>query len=199
MNRPMRCDRVQELLDDHVDGLLPAEDAESVRDHLDACRECRETAVAARAASTSLASWGDHEPPPCCFDQILAKIDALPPGALSRPAPARAARRPARRFSWRVPALAAAAAAVAVVAIEDRTIHRHNAPPARRADAVAAFGTSTAGGSAERRTGDLLPGEERVHIDRNVWDSGIRRTPGENAVPTLPVKLDDRVLLVVPR
>ena len=37
-----------------------------------------DAALVARAASTSLAAWGDDEPAPCCFDQILAQIDALP-------------------------------------------------------------------------------------------------------------------------
>ena len=44
----MRCKKVKERLDDHVDGLLAAREAEAVREHLDACAECRETSLALR-------------------------------------------------------------------------------------------------------------------------------------------------------
>lgn len=82
----MRCKKVKERLDDHVDGVLAAREAEAVRDHLDACAECRETSLALRAASSSLSSWRDVEPPAECFDRILGAIDALPPETLARPA-----------------------------------------------------------------------------------------------------------------
>jgi len=77
----MRCKTVLRLTDDHVDGLLPARSAEQVRQHLDACADCREETEAARAASTSLAAWGDLEPPPACFESILARIEHLPADA----------------------------------------------------------------------------------------------------------------------
>ncbi len=85
----MRCKTVIERLDDHVDGLLPAPQAEAIRDHLDLCGECRDTALALKAASASLATWDDVEPPADCFDRILAEIDALPAEALERPTPRR--------------------------------------------------------------------------------------------------------------
>jgi anti-sigma factor RsiW len=84
----MRCKKVQDRLDDHVDGLLPAPEAEAIRDHLDLCFDCRETALALKAASASLSTWNDADAPPDCFDKILARIDALPPEAL-RHAPRR--------------------------------------------------------------------------------------------------------------
>ena len=82
----MRCKTVLERLDDHVDGLLPAPQAEAIRDHLDLCFDCRETALALKAASSSLSTWNDADAPPDCFDRILARIDALPPETLTRPA-----------------------------------------------------------------------------------------------------------------
>ncbi len=81
----MRCDSIRARIDDHVDGLLPLTEAEAVRDHLESCAPCRTEALAARAASTSLAAWGDVEPPAHCFDVILRRIDSLPPEALERP------------------------------------------------------------------------------------------------------------------
>jgi len=82
----MRCKKVKERLDDHVDGLLAAREAEAVRDHLDACVDCRETSLALRAATASLSSWQDVEPPAECFDRIMCAIDALPEETLTRPA-----------------------------------------------------------------------------------------------------------------
>jgi anti-sigma factor RsiW len=82
----MRCKKVLDRLDDHVDGLLPAPEAEAIRDHLDLCFDCRETALALKAASASLSTWNDADATPDCFDRILAKIDALPPETLTRPA-----------------------------------------------------------------------------------------------------------------
>jgi len=81
----MRCKKVMDRLDDHVDGLLPAPEAEEIRDHLDLCVECRETSLALKAATASLATWCDADAPPACFDKIMAKIDALPPEALRHP------------------------------------------------------------------------------------------------------------------
>jgi anti-sigma factor RsiW len=83
----MRCKNVLDRLDDHVDGILPSPVSEAIRDHLDACQDCRETALALRASSNSLQSWDDIEPPDGCFDRILARVDALPPEALERGMP----------------------------------------------------------------------------------------------------------------
>ena len=87
----MRCKNVLARLDDHVDGLLPAPEAEAVRDHLDLCRDCRETSLALKAATTSLAGWNDAEPSAECFDKILARLEALPVEAFERAAAASAA------------------------------------------------------------------------------------------------------------
>lgn len=86
----MKCNEVLERLDDHVDGILPVTEAEGIRNHLDACVDCRENALATRAATSSLSSWDDVDPPPECFDEILARIEMLPlPELPPPPAPPR--------------------------------------------------------------------------------------------------------------
>lgn len=164
------CSRVRLLVDDQVDGLLPVGDAENVRDHLDLCADCRQIAEAARAASMSLAAWGDVEPPPSCFDGILAKIRALPPEALARPALVSAAgrRREALR-RWAGPSMAAAAAVIAAV-----IVLRHSAPQERRLIApgvgpisAAVFGPATLGSRA--RVSAAYSQEDLMYFD------GVRR------------------------
>jgi len=121
----MRCKKVLEHLDDHVDGLLAAPAAEAVRDHLDACFDCRETSAALTAATSSLSKWHDAEPPADCFDKILARIDNLPAEALEHSAPrgffSRLPRfesvRTARVRWFATSGLAAAAAVLAAVQI----------------------------------------------------------------------------------
>jgi anti-sigma factor RsiW len=81
----MRCKKVLERLDEHVDGLLPAPQAEAIRDHLDDCGDCRETALALKASSASLCAWDEAPLPDGCFDKILERIESLPPEALDRP------------------------------------------------------------------------------------------------------------------
>src|SRR5438105_104230 len=83
----MRCKRVLDRIDDHVDGLLDAKNAGAIRDHMDACDDCRETGLAVRAATTTLSTWNDVEPPGDCYDKILAKLEALPLEAYERAAP----------------------------------------------------------------------------------------------------------------
>jgi anti-sigma factor RsiW len=195
MNRTMRCSRVLELIDDHVDGLLPAGDAEGVRDHLDDCQECRETALAARAASTSLATWGDHEPPAWCFDQILAKIDSLPPQALRRPPSRSGSSSPRRVLRWAAPTLAAAAAVVAAFVVQEGR-RRPMAAPSRTVPTVVATPSAV---SIDSRPSTLLPGEVYLHIDRSAWDPAIRRTPSGVVAPALPANFDESSFFVVPR
>ena len=127
----MRCKKVMERLDDHVDGLLAAPEAEAIRDHLDLCTECRETSLAMKAASASLATWNDAEPPAACFDKILARIDAIPAEALLPPAPrAFFSRLPrfetvrAARVRWfATSGLAAAASVLAMVNLSRTEAH----------------------------------------------------------------------------
>ena len=176
----MRCPSVRRLIDDHVDGLLPAQEAEQVRDHLDDCRDCRETALAAKAASTSLAAWGDLEPPVHCLDAIWTKIDALPPDALDRPARARSQETSwGRLLRFGVP-VAAAAAVVAGFVLVDRS--GSGTPPGRatRPPVAAATLVPKTSGVAPA-PGHLLPGEVYLQRDTDI-ESGVRRNGGVPAI-----------------
>jgi anti-sigma factor RsiW len=128
----MRCKKVKERLEDHVDGLLAAREAEAVRDHLDACADCRDTSLALRAASASLSSWQDVEPPAECFGRIMSAIDALPVETLARPARRgvfsflrRRETLDAARARWMVTSGLAAAAAVMAAVLLTRTEPQH--------------------------------------------------------------------------
>jgi anti-sigma factor RsiW len=115
----MRCKTVRRLIDDHVDGLLPTGRSERVRAHLERCETCHADSEATRAASTSLAVWGDLEAPAGCFDSILDRIDQLPAEARDR-GPAQPVQfLTARAVKWLATGgMAAAAAVMAGVSIE---------------------------------------------------------------------------------
>jgi hypothetical protein len=145
----MRCKKVREHLDDHVDGLLAAREAEAVRDHLDACAECRDTSLALREASASLSSWQDVDPPAECFGRIMCAIDALPPETLARPARRGAFSFLRRRESagsartrwFMTSGLAAAAAVMAAVLLtraEPLRVRRYRPQPAAAPTVAAA-------------------------------------------------------------
>jgi hypothetical protein len=181
MSRPTRCDDVLRRIDDHVDGLLPAEEAESVRDHLDTCRDCRETAFAAKAASTSLAVWGDLDPPAACFDQILHRIQTLPPHALRRPARSTSGRRAWARIVRISLPVAAAAVMVAAIATEapgrERATVRFAPPP---------FGGSLAMPASMQaqlpvRVRPRRAAADVYHVEE--IDDGVWRTGGEPHAP----------------
>jgi anti-sigma factor RsiW len=102
-----------------VDGLLPTPEAERVRAHLESCESCAADVLAAQAATSSMATWGDLEPPADAFDSILARISALPPedllprGLDAVPEPAGAVFRP-RIARWTTNIAVGAAAAVLI-------------------------------------------------------------------------------------
>jgi len=117
----MRCSKVRSLLDDHVDGVLPAERSSRLRAHLDACPDCDQEHELLRAATAPLSAWGDLQPPADCFARILERIEALPP---EMHVPASQPAGPSLRFlrggaRWLVTSGAAAAAVlIAAVALE---------------------------------------------------------------------------------
>ena len=117
----MRCSKVRTLLDDHADGILPADRSSRVRAHLDTCTDCEQELELLRSVKAPLSAWGDLAPPPGCFDRILQRIEALPPEmhvTATQPA------QPSLRFPrggarWHVTSGAAAAAVlVAAVALD---------------------------------------------------------------------------------
>lgn len=163
----MRCSKTRTLIDDHADGLLPAREAELVRDHLEVCAECRDLAFAAKAASASLARWGDLEPPKDAFAGILARIDAIPPESLARPA-----FRTVRPAAWRrfaMPTGVAAAAALLAVVAMSSFVRPSKSPAAPVDDAGSDPVIATAAG------GGLRPGE--VFLARDPDDPALRRRP----------------------
>lgn len=169
----MRCASILRRIDDHVDGLLPAPEAERVRDHLDACVDCRELAEAARLASLSMESWGATAAPSAhCFDAILRRVEALPPESL--------ARRSVPPWSrWAGPVAVAAAAAIVAAVVTAR----RDDPSQRtlRPETMAA------------RLGPL-PGEEYVHVVDRRLDDGVRRRAvnarRDPVPPVVPVGFD---------
>jgi hypothetical protein len=185
------CDEVLVKIDDHVDGLLPAPEAEAIRDHLDVCADCRDTALATRAATASLATWGDIEPPEGAFDAILAKIDALPADVLERipaPAPKRVPFRldgegatRTRRFATTGLAAAAAVLAALVIAKSEPRTSRRPVTAAVPSMPVAASGAAS----------------DRAGFFRNSYlDDGLFRSDGGSprSLPAVPANLFHQVV-----
>ncbi len=170
----MRCAKVRTLLDDHVDGLLPADRSGAVRAHLDSCSACDQEFELLRGATAPLSAWGDLAPPPGCFERILARIEALPP---EMHMPAATPAQPSLRFlrggaRWLVTSGAVAAAVlVAAIAVERAGDGDATKSPQGRAErpipvaaGVGTVGTGTVGtgtvgtGTVGTGTG-LKPGE----------------------------------------
>ena len=151
----MRCSKVLTLLDDYAGGILPADRAGQVREHLEVCPECEQQLVLVREVTAPiLSAWGDLEPPVGCFERIMERIEALPP---EMHIPAARSEQPSVRFlrggaRWHVTSSAAAAAVLVAAIVLDRaadTDATRTAPerPARVAPLTAAVG------------GALKPGE----------------------------------------
>lgn len=78
----MDCDRLREVLFDHVDGLLGRDEAEAARDHLAACAPCRALQEEVRRNFTALDAWEEEELPAGAFERLQDRM------AASIPAPA---------------------------------------------------------------------------------------------------------------
>lgn len=105
----MECDRLREVLFDHVDGLLGRDEAEAARAHLAACGGCRALQEEVRRNFSALDAWEEEALPEGAFERLEARMAAGAPAA----APA-----PARRRSWirlAVPYAAGLATAAALV------------------------------------------------------------------------------------
>ena len=187
----MRCSTVLSLLDDHFDGLLPAERSAEIRTHLDGCADCDAEAEALRCVTAPLSAWGDLEPPAGCFDRILERIEALPAEAhVPAPPPPppvpqgfaglRLLRGGAR---WFVTSGAAAAAVLLAAAAVERAGDLEP-PPRDRAIRVQP-NTANVGPQLD----GLKPGEipltrTRFFVTDDMEENdGLRRTPDAGAFP----------------
>ncbi len=195
--KPFSCKRTQKLLDDHVDGLLRTADSEGVRAHLEQCTPCDTEAAALRAATASLSVWGDLEPPPDCFEGILARIEALPPDLLES-APHSPALRLLRGGGRWVATSSVAAAAVVFLALSVTTPTEHDAPARTRHTNPVAAGllSSTGPGLGLRtnglRTNGLRTGEVRAYrVDDFLRNDGLRRGRTRNELPVSPASFGD--------
>jgi len=187
----MRCSTVRSLLDDHLDGLLPAERSIEIRTHLDSCAACDEEAELVRCVTAPLSAWGDLEPPAGCFDRILERIEALPPEmhVPAPPAPAPAGFGSLRRLRggarWFLTSGAAAAAVLLAAAavehaadfggpdrVRDRTMNASAAMAAL--GGPMGFGEIALSGTRFLVTDDL---EQR---------DGLRRRPRADVLPDGP-------------
>lgn len=105
-------------MSDHIDGLLSEADARALADHLDACAECRSIELELRAVVAAAQAAPTIEPKRDLWAGIAARIDNSTPG-VSPPDHHESADRfgqagtgrsaLARRFSFSMPQLAAAA------------------------------------------------------------------------------------------
>ncbi|MHC4922647.1 MAG: anti-sigma factor family protein [Planctomycetota bacterium] len=75
----MTCDRLREVLIEHVDGLLDAEDAEGARSHLAHCADCAELRDEVRLGFGALDAWEDEDLPEGAWDRMAARLPLSPP------------------------------------------------------------------------------------------------------------------------
>jgi anti-sigma factor RsiW len=114
-------------LSDHIDGLLSEADARELTDHLDACAECRAIELELRAVVAAAHTAPAHEPKRDLWAGIAAGIDSSSTSVSPLPDDHASAGRlfsgrdgmvrsaTARRFSFSMPQLAAAAIVLMVL------------------------------------------------------------------------------------
>lgn len=85
----MECDRLREVLFDHVDGLLGRDEAEAARNHLAACGPCRALQEEVRRNFSALDSWEEEDLPAGAIGRLEARIAGSPRSAAPAPAPRR--------------------------------------------------------------------------------------------------------------
>ncbi len=92
---PMTCDRLRELLVEHVDGLLGAAEAAGARAHLAGCPSCRLLQEEVRRNFAAMDAWEDVDLPGGAWERLEARLPAGPVARLSAAAPVPAAAPPA--------------------------------------------------------------------------------------------------------
>ncbi|HEU4395771.1 MAG TPA: zf-HC2 domain-containing protein, partial [Planctomycetota bacterium] len=87
----MDCEKLREVLIEHVDGLLGREEAEFARAHLAECSPCRALQEEVRRNFAALDAWEDEDLPSGAFERLRARIPSGPSavGTAAAPAPAR--------------------------------------------------------------------------------------------------------------
>ena len=85
----MDCEKLREVLIEHVDGLLGREEAEFARAHLAACAPCRALQEEVRRNFAALDAWEDEELPSGAFNRLRARLPSGPSAVGAAPAPAR--------------------------------------------------------------------------------------------------------------
>ncbi len=111
----MTCNDIRKLLDDFVDGNLPAEEAARVRAHVDGCAECARERVALeslRAATAALPN--EIDPDTDLWQNIATEIASTKVTPMRRPS------------LWLRGAMVAAAAALVVVGAREWRMRTHS-------------------------------------------------------------------------
>jgi anti-sigma factor RsiW len=98
----MMTDRWMERLSEYLDGELPAAERVGLEEHLKTCPDCPAILADLRRVVARAAVMDVHMPPRDLWPGIAGRIGATPPGI----------RRTARRWSFSLPQLAAAAIAL---------------------------------------------------------------------------------------
>lgn len=81
---PMECDRLREVLVDHVDGLLGRDEAEAARAHLAACGPCGALQEEVRRNFSALDAWEDEDLPAGAFGRLEARMAGTPSAPAAR-------------------------------------------------------------------------------------------------------------------
>jgi putative zinc finger protein len=132
----MNCRRVEQLLFDHLEGLLPARETGAVAAHLDGCASCRRRRDAFLALRAELRGLAELQPPPHLARRAVhrwsSERDTQPHAADSRSA----RNTPAGTIAWRLMASSACAAALVFLAVLSLALawRSHSSPSRHRTD-----------------------------------------------------------------
>jgi anti-sigma factor RsiW len=74
----MKCERVQELLSDYIDGELSSAGVLGIQSHLRRCEHCETEHQALRRTVQLVALYGRQEAPIDCRDAVMAQLRQLP-------------------------------------------------------------------------------------------------------------------------
>lgn len=75
----MDCERMREVLVEHVDGLLDAEGAEGARHHLASCDACCDLREEVRRNFAAMDAWGDEDLPEGAWDRLVDRLPGVRP------------------------------------------------------------------------------------------------------------------------